>query len=135
MTRERGAAPIEFALGLLVIVVPVTLVVLLVAPVFEARNFVRRAAAESARAGVVSPTDQVVAANNTVEELALRLGVGLDQLTVTFCEGTPCSWERGAVFTVEISMPVSQVSDLLPVAGLTVSARHSEQVDLYRSRP
>ncbi len=135
MTKERGAAPIEFALGLLVIVLPVTLVVLLVAPVFEARNFVRRAAAEAARAGVVASADHIVEASTTIDDLAGRMGVGPDRLTVTFCEGAPCSWERGAVFTVEISMPVSQVSDLLPVAGLTVSSKHSEQVDLYRSRP
>jgi hypothetical protein len=39
------------------------------------------------------------------------------------------------VFVVEVSMPVQQVSELLPVGELTVRARHSEQVDFYRSRP
>ena len=59
MTSERGATPIEFALGILTIVLPLALVVLLIAPVFEARNFVRRAAAEAARAGVVTAADPI----------------------------------------------------------------------------
>jgi hypothetical protein len=135
MADERGASPIELALGILTIVVPIALVVLLVAPVFEARNFVRRAAAEAARAGVLAEVDQLAVAATSVANLAAVMGVDSEEISVLFCDGGPCSWTRGAVFVVEVSMPVQQVSELLPVGELTVRARHSEQVDFYRSRP
>jgi hypothetical protein len=135
MADERGASPIELALGILTIVVPIALVVLLVAPVFEARNFVRRAAAEAARAGVLAEVDQLAVAATSVANLAAGMGVASEEISVLFCDGGPCSWTRGAVFVVEVSMPVQQVSELLPVGELTVRARHSEQVDVYRSRP
>jgi hypothetical protein len=135
MADERGASPIELALGILTIVVPIALVVLLVAPVFEARNFVRRAAAEAARAGVLAEVDQLAVAATSVANLAAGMGVASEEISVLFCDGGPCSWTRGAVFVVEVSMPVQQVSELLPVGELTVRARHSEQVDFYRSRP
>ena len=47
----------ELALGLMLLVVPVAIVVLSIAPVFEHRNFVRRAAAEAARTMVLSTGD------------------------------------------------------------------------------
>ncbi|MGH8958666.1 MAG: hypothetical protein ACRDVK_08310 [Acidimicrobiia bacterium] len=135
MTSERGASPIEFVLGILTIVLPIALVVLLVAPVFEARNFVRRAAAEAARVGVLAAEDPLAAAARSVETAAEGRGVASDEVAVVFCDGGPCSWARGALFVVEVSMPVRQVSELLPIGEITVRARHSEQVDLYRSRP
>lgn len=135
MPRERGATPIEFALGILTIVLPLALVVLLVAPVFEARNFVRRAAAEGARAGVVALVDPIAAATDEVASVADGMGFATNEVSVLFCDGNPCSFARGAVFVVEVSMPVRQVSELLPIGEIQVRARHSEQVDLYRSRP
>ena len=135
MTNESGASPIEFALGILTIVLPLALMVLLVAPVFEARNFVRRAAAEGARAGVVAATDPIAAASEAVASVAEGMGVETNEVSVQFCDQAPCSFARGAVFVVEVSMAVRQVSDLLPIGEITVQARHSEQVDLYRSRP
>ena len=135
MPRERGATPIEFALGILTIVLPLALVVLLVAPVFEARNFVRRAAAEGARAGVLAVADPLVAASEAISSLADGTDVATSDVSVLFCDGNPCSFARGAVFVVEVSMPVHQVSELLPIGEIRVRARHSEQVDLYRSRP
>lgn len=135
MTDDRGASPIEFALGILTIVLPIALMVLLVAPVFEARNFVQRAASEAARTGVLVSVDPLAAASMSVADLATGMGFGLDDVSVVFCDGGPCSFERGAVFVVEVSMPVRQVSELLPIGEITVRARHSEQIDLYRSRP
>ena len=135
MTRERGSTPIEFALGLLTIVLPIALVVLLVAPLFEAHNFVRRAAAEGARAGVLAGDDPLAVAQDSIVDLATGLGVAPDELSVLFCDGGPCSFERGTLFVVEVSMPVRQVSDLLPIGEITVRARHGEQIDWYRSRP
>ncbi|HKZ18650.1 MAG TPA: hypothetical protein VJQ57_00925 [Acidimicrobiia bacterium] len=135
MPRERGSTPIEFALGLLTIVLPLALVVLLVAPVFEARNFVRRAAAEGARAGVLAGGEPLIAASAAIAAVADGMDVATPEISVLFCDGNPCSFARGAVFVVEVSMPVRQISELLPIGEIQVRARHSEQVDLYRSRP
>jgi hypothetical protein len=135
MTKERGASPIEFALGILTIVLPIAIVVLSVAPIFEARNFVRRAAAEAARAGVLATAEPLAAASESVVSVAEGMGVASGDVSALFCDGAPCSWGRGAVFVVEVSMSVRQVSELLPIGEITVRARHAEQVDLYRSRP
>ena len=135
MTNERGASPIEFALGILTIVLPIALVVLSVAPIFEARNVVRRAAAEAARAGVLATADPLAAASESVVSVAEGMGAPSEEVSVLFCDGAPCSWARGAVFVVEVSMPVRQLSELLPIGEITVRARHGEQVDTYRSRP
>jgi hypothetical protein len=135
MTRDKGASPIEFALGILTIVLPIALVVLSVAPIFEARNFVRRAAAEAARAGVLATTEPLAAASESVALVAEGMGVASEEVSVLFCDGAPCSWGRGAVFVVEVSISVRQLSELLPIGEITVRARHAEQVDLYRSRP
>ncbi|CAN5720296.1 MAG: hypothetical protein ACR2NT_00795 [Acidimicrobiia bacterium] len=135
MNSERGSTPIELALGLMMIVVPVAIVILLVAPIFEARNFARRAAAEGARAGVVAIENPLDAASSAITRLATGLGVPPESVTVEFCEGATCSWARGATFVVDVSVQVDQVSDLLPTGSMTVSARHGEQIDLYRSLP
>lgn len=135
MTRERGATPIELAMGVMLIIVPVAIVALLVAPVFEARNFARRAAAEAARVGVLTVDDPLGAASSAVSEVAAGLGIAHEAITVTYCDGLACSWARGATFVVEVRVTVEEVSDLLPIGVLTVSARHAEQVDMYRSRP
>ena len=135
MTKERGASPIEFALGILTIVLPIAIVVLSVAPIFEARNFVRRAAAEAARAGVLATAEPLAAASESVVSVAEGMGIASGDVSVLFCDGAACSWGRGAVFVVEVSMSVRQVSELLPIGEITVRARHAEQVDLYRSRP
>lgn len=135
MTSERGSSPIELVLGLMVIVVPVAIVVLLVAPIFEARNFARRAAAEAARAGVIAVEDPLGSATNSVAATAAGLGISAESVSIEFCDASPCSWERGANFVVKVSVQVDEVSDLLPIGTMTISATHSEQIDLYRSRP
>ena len=135
MSKERGSTPIELALGLMLIVVPVALMALLVAPVFEARNFVRRAAAEAARAGVVAVDDPLGAATATLTAISAGLGMPPESVSVVYCEGSPCSWSRGATFVVEVAVKVEEVSELLPIGPMTISARHAEHVDLYRSRP
>ncbi len=119
MTNERGSTPIELALGLMMIVVPVAIVVLLVAPIFEARNFARRAAAEAARAGVVAVEDPLGQAATRLSSLAAGLGMRRRRHRRVLRQRLPCSWARGANFVVEVSVQVDQVSDLLPIGTLT----------------
>lgn len=135
MNRERGASPIELALGVMLLVVPVAIMVLSVAPVFEHRNFARRAAAEAARTMVLTIGDPTAEALSVVDAQARSMGIDPANVTVVFCGGTACSTDRGAVVTVEVAVSVEELSSFLPIGDITVRAVHSEQVDMYRSRP
>ena len=135
MNRDRGATPVELALGVMVLLVPVAIVVLSVAPVFEHRNFARRAAAEAARTMVLTTGDPEVEALQVIIAQARSMGIDPDSVTVVLCGGTTCSIKRGDVVTVEVSVLVEELSSFLPIGTINVRAVHSEQVDLYRSRP
>jgi len=134
MSRERGSSPVELALGVMLLVVPVAIIVLSVAPVFEHRNFVRRAAAEAARIMVLS-ADPAAEAQLVVDSQASSMGIDPDNVSVVLCGGTGCSTDRGAVVTVEVSVLVEELSSFLPIGSITIRAVHSERVDMYRSRP
>jgi hypothetical protein len=135
MDNQRGATPIELALGLMLIVLPVTVLVLSIAPVFEHYNFARRAAAEAARTMVLATDAPEAAAISVVEGLALGFGVDPALVSVRFCGGGGCSLTRGSIASVDVSVRVEETSNLLPIGTLTVSATHAEQVDPFRSRP
>ena len=125
----------ELALGLMLLVVPVAIVVLSIAPVFEHRNFVRRAAAEAARTMVLSTGDPSAEAWAVIEAQAIGMGVDPANITVLLCGGAECAVDRGSVVTVEVTVLVHELSSFLPIGTITVNAVHSEQVDLFRSRP
>lgn len=135
MNSERGATPVELALGVMLLVVPVAIIVLSIAPVFEHRNFVRRAAAEAARTMVLSTTDPSEEALAVIEAQAISMGIDPDNVTVLLCGGVACTVDRGSVVTVDVTVVVEELSAFLPIGTITVNAVHSEQVDLYRSRP
>lgn len=135
MHKERGASPLELAMGLMLLVVPVTIIALSVAPVFEHRNFVRRAAAEAARTLVLVEDEPEAAAIAVVEDVADGMGIDPGNVTVVLCGGSVCLLERGAQVAVEVRATVPELSSFLPIGDLTVTATHVEQVDPYRSRP
>jgi hypothetical protein len=122
-------------MGLMMIVVPIAITVLSVAPVFEHRNFARRAAAEAARTAVLAVVQPLLAAADVVSTQAVAMGIDPADVSVVFCDGLGCSWERGGVITVEVAVVVREVSDLLPLVEITVRAAASEQIDPFRSRP
>ncbi len=125
----------ELALGVMLLVVPVTIIVLSIAPVFEHRNFVRRAASEAARVMVLTSGDPMSEALEVVDAQARSMGIDPSKVTVVFCGGSKCSVGRGDVVTVEVAVEVEELSSFLPIGSITVDAVHSEQVDTYRSRP
>ncbi len=134
MAEERGASPLELVLGLMLIVVPVAVMVLSVAPVFEHQNFVRRASAEAARTLVLAPHDGHEAALAVVTALALGADIDPGLVDVQFCGGAGCGLLRGSIVSVEVSVTVPEISAFLPIGDLTVRSVHSEQVDPFRSR-
>jgi Flp pilus assembly protein TadG len=135
VSSDRGASPIELAMGLMLLVVPVTIIVLSIAPVFEHQNFVRRAASEAARTLVLAQDEPESAALTVVENLAVGMGIDPADVTVVLCGGVGCSLQRGGQVSVQVTTAVRQLSSFLPIGDFTVTATHVEQVDLYRSRP
>ncbi len=125
----------ELALGVMLLVVPVAIVVLSIAPVFEHRNFARRAAAEAARTMVLSTGDPSAEALAVIEAQARSMGIDPGDVTVLLCGGAQCAVDRGSVVTVDVTVLVKELSSFLPFGTITVQAVHSEQVDMFRSRP
>ncbi|MDH4119545.1 MAG: hypothetical protein OEW30_19340, partial [Acidimicrobiia bacterium] len=61
MRRQCGAASLEMALGIGLLMLPMALLVLSIGPGLEMRSFVRLAAAEASRAIVIADGDTSVA--------------------------------------------------------------------------
>lgn len=135
MNNERGASPLELAMGLMLLVLPVTIIALSVAPVFEHRNFVRRAAAEGARTLVLAEDQPEATAVAAIESIAIGMGIDPNNVSIVLCGGSVCSLERGEQVSVQVEARVPELSSFLPIGELTVTATHIEQIDIYRSRP
>ena len=130
--QDSGAVPVEFAAAIGLLLFPVFVFVMTIAPVVERRNVAGRAAAEAARAFVVAPDfatgsaaaqsiiDQVSA--NHPFDLSLSLSGELD---------------RGAMVTatVQVDMPVVVFPGVIELNVAAFTATHVEEVDLFRSIP
>jgi hypothetical protein len=130
--RESGAVPIEFVAAIGVLVLPVFIFVMTIAPVVERRNVAGRAAAEAARAFVVA-TDVAsgeAAARSIVEDINAS-----HPFTLTLSLVGDLS--RGTVVTaiVEVEMPLVIFPGLIEVEVADYTATHQEEVDLFRSLP
>jgi hypothetical protein len=135
MRNERGTAAVE-----MVLVAP-ALVLLLAAIVGAGRvvttkSAVLSVAREASRAASEAPNAETAKsiAQQRIEELAADLGLDPSRLEVHQSAG---GFERGAPYSVEITYRVEL--DDLPGLGFlpgsfSVSARHIELTDRYRSR-
>lgn len=128
---ERGSAPVEMALGVLVLIVPAVFLVLSFGPLLEHRNDVRRVAAESARAYVLSEGEV---------EAAFEVLSSLGEFKVGFCDEpaeprqarSMCEFGRSGHVEVVVEAPA--VVSFFGDRTVTVSWRHREPIDPYRSR-
>ena len=136
--REDGSVPVELAAGVGLLLMPAALLVLSFGPWLQTRTLVRAAAAEAARSVVLAEPagSGEPDARRLVEQMATNAGLRDDSVEVWFCEGTCAPIQRGDLVTVRVTAPVPLIQTPLgSVGGLTVSAVHSEWVDLYRSFP
>lgn len=142
---EEGMAPLELALGVLVILVPLALLVLSFGPWLEHRTFVRLAAAEAARLVVTTNGDEGAAVDR-VRALAEGGGISPEAVRIGFCGGSPgplaapadgCGdLVRGGVVSVEVAVDVPLVVTPYGPVGIRETAyRHTESVDPFRSLP
>ena len=137
---ERGSAPIEFAVGVLVLLVPVALLVLSFGPALERRVLARSLAMDVARELVVS--GGAVSAESVVRfsRLVETSGVSLTAVRIGVCGGptrpvdTIDACPLGARETVEVEVEV-EVEQVLPGTPEVVSHTHTEPLDPFRSTP
>lgn len=138
---ERGAAgqvggvPVEFALGVGVLVLPVALLVLLLPTWVERQSAGRVAVREAARTVVLADTmaDGVRAGEEAVARVAANHGIDPADFSVTFAG----SLDRGSAVTatLDVRFPATGFPGLGEVGAFTRRLTHTELVDTYRSFP
>lgn len=137
---DRGSAPIEFAVGVLVLLVPVALLVLSFGPALERRVLARSLAVDVVRALVVSggavSADSALRFNRLIETsgvapASVRIGVcGSPPRPVEMIGECPLVDRTAVEVEVEVHVPA-----LLPGGPTAVSHTHTEPLDPYRSTP
>lgn len=134
-TREAGGIPIEFALGVGVLVLPVALLVLTLPTWVERQSAARLAAREAARTVVLADSlaAGVAAGEHAAARVAANHGIDPGDFSVTFAG----SLTRGDSVTAILvaRFPATVFPGLGEVAGFDRTITHTEHVDYYRSFP
>lgn len=127
---DEGAVPVEFAAAVGLLLFPVFVFVMTIAPVVERRTVAGRAAAEAVRAFAVADNVEsgTAAARSIVDQIEGNhpFDLSLD-LTGDF--------DRGSVVTAEVrvAMPVVIFPGVIGIEVADYTARHREEIDLFRS--
>jgi hypothetical protein len=145
---DLGAAPIEFALAVGFLLIPMAVLVMSIAPWVERQSMARVAAGEAARVLVLSSgtSPDETAASALALRIASNHGIDAEEVSVFFCAPEGASREmkaeahcpslsRGAMMAVEVrvSVPAATILGIGTFGEATVSSRVTEQVELYRS--
>lgn len=132
---DGGSVAVELAMGVGVLLLPVAVLVLLLPTWVERQSMARLAAQEAARAVVLADSDASArtAAEEAARTIAANHGLGQDLRTVEVSGGLV----RGGTVTatVRVRVPLTALPFAGDVGGFTVTARHREPVDRYRSFP
>lgn len=132
LRADTGAVPVEFAAAVGLLLFPVVVFVMSIAPVVERRNVAGRAAAEAARAFATATNAEsgVVAAQSIVDQInathPFELSLSID-----------ANLDRGSSVTAEVkvAMPIVLFPGVDRIDVGTYAATHREEVDLFRSLP
>lgn len=145
---ERGVAPVELALAVGMLLIPMAILVLSIAPWIERQSMARVAAGEAARVLVLSSGSEPdhERAVDVAVRVAANHGVSAGDIRVVFCAPDGASHEvgaasrcgplaRGSLVAVEVQVvvPAATVPGIGSFGEATVSSRVTEQVDLFRS--
>lgn len=133
--RERGAVPIELALGAGMLVLPVALMVLTFPTWAERQSMARLAAREAARTVVLAETlaHGTAAGEAVARQVAANHGLPPGDLAVSFSGDL----RRGGAVTatVAVRVPAVTIPGFAHVGAFTWTTTHTESVDQYRSLP
>ena len=134
---EKGIAPVEFALGASLLLIPMVILVLSFAPWIERQMVARTAAREAARVIVLGDDFDLgrIRAEQLVNDIAGNHGLTSADLSLSVAG----AFVRGGSITATVSVAMPDIS--VPLIGdfgfglSTWTTSHTEQVDLYRSFP
>jgi len=127
---EAGAVPVEFAAAVGLLLLPVFVFVMTIAPVVERRTVAGRAAAEAARAFVIA--DDVASGLAAAQSIVDHINASQPFELSLDVDG---DLERGSVVTavVKVDMPLVIFPGAAEVQIAAYTATHREEVDLFRS--
>ena len=138
---DTGHAAVEFAMAVVVLLLPAALVVTAFGPWSERRVLAESAAAEAARVAVIE-LDHGAGVAVVVQSISNH-GLDPDLVRIGWCGADPGPLEApgGACPMTRGSSVVARVDVWTPligppwggVGGLWVTASHAEPIDLYRS--
>lgn len=139
---DRGALPLEFALGVAVLVLPIALLVSVFPDWAERQSMARLAVREAARVGALADSApqgegdaealaRQIAANHGLDQTDLR---GLEVTVPTDGDGRPL---RGGevIARLEVRIPLTAVPLIGDIGGFWWGVSHHETIDRYRSLP
>ena len=139
--NDRGHGAVEFALAVGLLLLPVALAVLAFGPWSERRVVAEAAAAEAARAAVISL--DLARGSVVVSEIGANHGLEPDSIRLGWCGSEPgppeestsgCPLDRGSEVVAEVRIWTPAFNTPWgPVGGLWVNGVHAEPIDLYRS--
>ncbi|MGF1618693.1 MAG: hypothetical protein ACFCU2_12945 [Acidimicrobiia bacterium] len=139
MRAESGHAAVELALAVAVLMIPAAVAVLGFGPWSERSVLAGAAAAEAARAAVISLS--TATGNQVAAEMSANYGLDQTEMRVGWCGAVPatggtgtCPMTRGATLEVTVDVWVPLVSTPWgEIGGVWVTRSHAERIDLYRS--
>jgi len=131
-----GFVALELALGIGLLVLPLTMLVLTFPTWSEYQATATTAAAEAAREAVLAPDLQEGRMLGEAVAREVFANHGLARTAVEVRWRGAGSLERGAtvIATVTIRMPAAEIPGIGRVGSWHWTATHAEQVDRYRSR-
>jgi hypothetical protein len=129
-TNQRGSVPIEFVLGIGLLILPVTLLVLQVPRWLERAHLAEDLALESAR--ICAQSDTLGAG----EAAARTLAAESPHVVAVSCADPRGNVEPGSPVQASVTVDVPAIE--VPIIGIntgsfTLTRRHTERVDQYRS--
>jgi hypothetical protein len=133
MSRESGSAPLEFVLGVCVLLLP-TVMLVSILPTWSARQVVTAAMArEAARAYVLAPGP--AEADRLARRVADQIARDHGHEPSAFSVRVSGRWALGAAVAVEVrtTVPLVRVPLFGRMGRFSLAARHTEQRDPYRS--
>lgn len=138
---DTGHAAVEFAMAVVVLLLPAALVVTAFGPWSERRVLAESAAAEAARVAVIE-LDHGAGVAVVVRSISNH-GLSPDLVRIGWCGAEPgpleapggaCPMARGSSVVVRVDVWTLLIrTPWGGVGGLWVTAEHTEPIDLYRS--
>lgn len=145
---QSGFTAVEWAIGLGLIVLPLLIAVMSIAPVLDRLSTARTMAQESARAMALADewSTGELAAQRLAHQIGRNHGIAESEwctagregcVTVEISGTTTGTLRRGEEISVTVRVPAAAITIpfLGEFAALTLTGSHTERVDDYRSFP